>query len=173
MNKKGNILLALLLIVLGSYLLVAELGIGLPRWQRVWPVLPIAGGVALLIGHFIDAESDPDRVFFGTATALSGIVFLFVTMGPLTYRSLGTWWPVFPLIGSVAFLAQWAAARFRDWDALFLGLVTLSIGGVALAISFQLLGPNTRQILPKLWPAVLVLAGLMVLLRGLLGRRTS
>lgn len=171
MNKKGNILLALLLIVLGSYLLVAELGIGLPRWRLVWPVLPIAGGVALLIGHFIDPDSDPDRVFFGVVAALGGVVFLFVTMGPLTYGSLGTWWPVFALIGSVAFLAQWAAAGFRDWDALFLGLVTLCIGGVAIAISFQLLGPNTRQILPKLWPAVLILAGLMALLRGLLSRR--
>ncbi|MGD2104052.1 MAG: DUF5668 domain-containing protein, partial [Anaerolineae bacterium] len=149
MRKKGNLLLALLLIALGCYLLLLELGIWLPSWQRIWPALPIAGGIALLVSHFTDPHSDPDRIFFGTVATLVGVVFLFVTFGPLTYYDLGTWWPVFALIGSVAFLAQWAAASFRDWDALFLGLVTLCIGGVGLAISFQLLGPNTREILPK------------------------
>ncbi len=172
MGRKGSALLAVLLIALGGYLLLSELGIGLPGWQRIWPVLPLAGGLALLIGHFVDSQSNPDQVFFGTGAVLVGIFFLFVTMGPLTYSSLGSWWPVFVLIASVAFLAQWAAASFRDWDALFLGLVTLCIGGVALAIALQLLGPNTREILPKLWPVVLILAGLMALLRGLLGRRT-
>jgi len=172
MRNKGTILLALLLIVLGSILLLSELGVGVPGWDRVWPVLPLAGGLALLVWHAVDPESDPDQVFFGTAAALVGVVFLFITMGPLTYQNLGSWWPVFVLIGGVAFLAQWAAAGFRDWDALFLALVALCIGGVALAITFELLGPETRETLPKLWPAVLILAGLIALLRGLLGRRT-
>jgi hypothetical protein len=171
MGKEGSVLLAVVLLALGSYLLLSELGIGLPDWQRIWPVLPLAGGAALLVGSFIDGQNNPDQVFFGTAATLVGVVFLFVTMGPLTYRSLGSWWPLFVLIGGVAFMAQWAAAGFRDWDALFLGVVSLCIGGVAVAIAFQLLGPNTREILPRLWPIVLVLAGLMALLRGLLGRR--
>ncbi len=172
MRDKGNILLALLLIALGSYLLLSEIGVGLPGWERVWPVLPLAGGLALLTRHVLDSRSDPEQVFFGTVATLVGVVFLFVTMGPLTYQDLGSWWPVFALIGGVAFLAQWAAAGFRDWDALFLGLVTLCVGGVALAITFQLLGPNTREILPRLWPIVLILAGLMALMRGLMSRRT-
>jgi hypothetical protein len=173
MQRKEAVLLALLLIGLGSYLLLSELGVGLPGWERIWPVLPLAGGLSLLVGHFIGAESNPDQVFFGTAATLVGAVFLFVTLGPLSYGSLTTWWPVFVLIGSVAFLAQWTAAGFRDWDALFLGLVTLCVGGVALAINFQLFGPDTRRILPKLWPVILILAGLMAFLRGLLSRRST
>lgn len=172
MRDKGMILLALLLIVLGSTFLLSELGIGVPSWDRIWPVLPLAGGLALLVWHIIDSEDNPDRVFFGTVAALVGIFFLVVTMGPLTYQDLGSWWPVFVLIGGVGFLAQWAAADFRDWDALFLALVALCIGGVGLAITFQLLGPDTRETLPKLWPVVLILAGLMALLRGMLGRRS-
>lgn len=172
MRKKGTVLLALLLIALGSYLLLSELDIGLPGWERIWPVLPLAGGLALFISYFFGSHRDPGRVFFGTAAALVGAVFLFVTLGPLTYEGLTTWWPVFVLIGSAAFLAQWAAADFRDWDALFLSLVTLCIGGAGSAITFQLLGPDTREILPQLWPIALILAGLMVLLRGLVGRRS-
>jgi len=171
MQRKGAVLLALLLIGLGSYLLLSELGVGLPGWERVWPVLPLVGGLALLVGYFTEPESDPERVFFGTAVTLVGVTFLFVTWGPLSYNSLATWWPVFVLIGSVAFLAQWIAASLRDWDALFLGLVTLCVGGVALAITLQLFGPDTREILPRLWPVILILAGLIALLRGLLGRR--
>jgi hypothetical protein len=100
------------------------------------------------------------------------VVFFFVTMGPLAYRDLESWWPVFVLIGGVAFLAQWAAGGFRNWDSLFLGLIGLVVGSGAFAITFQLLGPSTREILPRLWPIVLILTGLVALLRGLVGRRS-
>ena len=172
MRKKTTIFTAVLLIGLGSYLLLSELNIGLPGWEAVWPAFPLAGGLALLVGYVVDSRGNPEQVFFGTVGVLIGLFFLFVTLGPLTYHDVGTWWPVFALIGGVAFLAQWAAADFRDWDALFLGLVALCIGGVALAMTFELLGPNTRETLPKLWPVVLILAGLMALARGLLGRRS-
>jgi hypothetical protein len=172
MRKRGTVLLALLLILLGSYLLLAQLELGLPSWRVVWPVLPLAGGVALLIGPLFDPESDPDQVFLGTAAVLTSLVFFFITLGPLTYGSLGEWWPVFVLIGGVAFLTQWIAAGFRDWDALFLGLVALSVGAAASAIALQLLGPRTREILPRLWPIILILGGLIALLRGLLSSRS-
>lgn len=173
MHNRGTLLLALLLIGLGGYLLVAELGLHLPQWRVVWPILPLVGGMALLAGYSLDRKKDPDQVFLGIAASLVGAVFLFVTMGPLTYSDLEAWWPVFVLIAGVAFLAQWAAAGFTRWDALFLGLVGLGVGGVALALTLQLLGPGTRELLPKLWPAVLILAGLTALLRGLLARRPS
>ncbi len=171
MRNKGTVLLALLLIGLGGYLLVRELGLGVPEWGVIWPVLPLAGGIALLVGHFLDQNGDPDQVFLGTAALLVGGVFLFVTLSPLTYGDLEAWWPIFVLIAGIAFLAQWAAAGFTRWDALFLGLVSLGVGGVSLAIMLQLLGPNTRELFPRLWPALLILAGLVVFLRGVFGRR--
>jgi hypothetical protein len=172
MREKGTVLLALVLIILGSYLLLSELNAELPGWSHIWPVLPFAGGLALIIEYIANPQGDPDRIFLGTVATLVGVVFFFVTIGPLTYGELESWWPVFVLIGGVAFLAQWAAGGLRNWDALFLGLVALMVGSGAFTITFQLLGPNTREILPRLWPIVLILAGLMALLRGLLGRRT-
>jgi hypothetical protein len=171
MRKKGTVLLALVLIVLGSYLLLSELRAELPGWSHIWPVLPFAGGLALIIEHIANPQGDADRVFLGTAATLVGVVFFFVTLGPLSYRDLESWWPAFVMIGGVAFLAQWAATGLRHWDALFLGLVALSVGGLAFTITFSLLGPSTREILPRFWPVVLILVGLMALLRGLLGRR--
>jgi peptidoglycan/LPS O-acetylase OafA/YrhL len=171
MRKRGTVLLALILIILGSYLLLSELNAELPGWRQVWPVFPFAAGLALIIAYIVNPQDNPDHVFLGTAATLVGVVFFFVTLGPLEYRDLESWWPVFVLIGGAAFLAQWAAGGFQNWDSLFLGLVALIVGSGAFTITFQLLGPGTREILPKLWPVVLILVGLMVLLRRVLGRR--
>lgn len=170
---RGRIVLALFLIALGAYLLLERLGIGVPGWDAMWPVFPLAGGLTLLGGYVFGERRDAGHVFFGTALTLAGAVFFFITLGPLEYSDLGTWWPVFVLIGSIAFIAQWMATGLRDWGALFLGLVALAVGGAALASTLRLLGPETRELLPNLWPAILILLGLMMLLRALFGRRSK
>ena len=170
--RKGTILPALFLILLGAYLLLKELDIGIPDWDALWPVFPFAGGLVLLGGYVFGERRDPGQIFFGLAATLVGLVFFFITLGPLEYQDLVTWWPIFVLIGSVAFLAQWIAAGFRDWGAFFLALVAFVVGGAGLATTLELLGPETRELLPKLWPILLILGGLMALLRGLFGRRS-
>jgi hypothetical protein len=171
MRRKGSLVLAGFLILLGVYLILNELGASVPGLDVIWPVFPLAGGLALLIGHILGWRRDPGRVFLGTAATLTGAAFFFVTLGPLKYTDLGAWWPIFILIGGVAFLAQWAAARFHDWSALFLGMVALVIGSAGLIAALELLGPETSHTLPKLWPILLVIVGLMMLLRALLRRR--
>ncbi|MFQ6100405.1 MAG: hypothetical protein ACE5OS_04130 [Anaerolineae bacterium] len=171
--RKGTVVLALFLILLGIYLLLQQAGIDIPGWDAIWPVFPFAGGLVLLGSYLFGERRDPGQVFLGTAAMLVGLAFFFITLGPLEYRDLETWWPVFVLIGSVAFLAQWAAARFRDWGALFLALVAFVVGGAGLAMTLKLLGPETRELLPNLWPILLILLGLMVLLRALLGKRSQ
>ena len=170
--RRGAVIPALVLILLGVYLLLNQLGIGMPGWDIVWPVFPFAGGLAFLGSYVFGERHDPGQVFVGTAATLVGLVFFFITLGPLEYSDLGTWWPVFVLVGSVAFLALWAASGFRDPGALFLGLVALVIAAVGLAVTLELLGPRTAELLPRLWPALLILLGLMMLLRALLGRRS-
>jgi hypothetical protein len=128
--------------------------------------------VAFLAGYVFGQRRDPGHVFVGTAATLVGLVFFFVTMGPLEYGDLSIWWPVFVLIGGVAFLALWVATGLRDWGALFMALVASVVGGAGLAVTLRLLGPETRQLLPRLWPVLLILVGLMALLRGLLGKRS-
>ncbi len=172
MHKKKAIG-ALLLILLGTYLLLNELGTDVPGWDAIWPVFPFAGGLTILGGYIFGQRRDPGQVFIGTAATLVGLAFFFITVGPLDYGDLGTWWPVFVLISSVAFLAQWAAASFRDRGALFLALVTLVVGGAGLAITLELFGPQTRELLPRLWPILLILLGLIALLRALSNRRSQ
>jgi hypothetical protein len=169
---RGKLALALLLILLGVFFLLDELNIGILDWDRLWPIFPFAGGLAFLVSYVFGPRRDPGQVFLGIAATLVGLTFFFVTLGPLEYNDLGTWWPVFVLIGGVAFLGQWAAAGLRDRGALFLGLVAIVIGGAGLAITLKLLGPRTLELLPNLWPVILVLGGLMLLLRALFDRRS-
>lgn len=171
MRKKGSLFIAALLILAGAYMLLNELNVNVPGWDVIWPAFPLAGGLALLGGYVLGWQRDPGRVFVGTAATLVGVAFFFITAGPLDYQDLATWWPVFVLIGGIAFLTQWAAARFKDWSALFLAVVALVIGSAGLIATLQLLGPETSQRLPTLWPALLVVMGLMILLRGLLRKR--
>ena len=170
--RRGAVIPAVILILLGVYFLLSELGVGIPGWDAIWPVFPFAGGLAFLGGYVFGQRRDPGQVFVGTAATLVGLVFFFITLGPLEYRDLGDWWPVFVLIGGMAFLAQWAAAGFRDWGALFLALVALVVGAAGLVVKLELLGPGTRELLPRLWPVILVVVGLMVFLRALVGKRS-
>lgn len=169
--RRGSVFLALVLIVLGAYLLLQQLDIGIPDWDVIWPVFPLAAGLALLY-RYLSSRRDPGLVFVGTAATLVGLAFFFITLGPLQYEDLGVWWPAFVIIGGVAFLAQWAATGFLDRHALFLAAVALVVGAAGLAVTLQFLGPQTRELLPQLWPAFLILVGLMMLLRALVGRRS-
>jgi hypothetical protein len=169
--RKGAVIPGLFLILLGAYFLLDTLGIDIPGWDMIWPVFPFAGGLAFLGSYIFGRRHDPGLVFIGTAATLVGLLFFFITLGPLEYQDLETWWPAFVLAGSVAFLAQWAAAGFHDWGALFMALVAFLFGSAGLAITLELLGPETRALLPTLWPVILILVGLMMLLRALLGRR--
>ena len=161
MRRKGSITLAILLILLGAFLLLNELGVTIPGWDTLWPVFPLAVGLTLLGSYFFGEKREPGRVFFGTAATLTALVFFFITLGPMEYEALGSWWPVFVLIGGVAFLAQWAATRFRDWSTLFLGIVALVVGGAGLdreildqAAELQVQGILVGGLSPDLIPDV-------------------
>ena len=170
--SRRRVALALLLMGLGVFFLLDSLGFALPDWESMWPVLVIAGGILLLLDQLFGSGRDPGKVFVGTAALLVGAAFAAITLGPFTYQDLDIWWPVFLIILGVAFLARWIAGGVRRGNALFLGVVALLVGGAAIAINLQLLGPQTRDLLPTLWPALLIAAGLLVLLQGLFGRRS-
>ena len=170
--RRGQIILALAFVLLGVYLLLDQLGLDIPGWDAIWPVFPFAGGLVFLGSYVFGQRRDPGQVFVGTAATLVGLMFFFITLGPLEYSDLSTWWPVFVLIGSVAFLALWAASGFRDWGALFLALVALVVGAAGLAVTLRLFGPQTAELLPQMWPAVLILLGVMIFLRAVFSRRS-
>src|SRR6266498_3847127 len=108
-TRRGAFLPGLLLILLGAWLLATTLGVRLPDLGQLWPVVPLFFGLGALVQYFVEGRRSEGLVFTGVAAALLGGFFLAITLGPLEWGDLGRFWPVFVLIGGVAFLAQWLA----------------------------------------------------------------
>ncbi|MBN1954414.1 MAG: hypothetical protein JW900_05110 [Anaerolineae bacterium] len=169
--SRGLILLALLLILVGIYSLLMQVGLQVPQWDRLWPVFPFAGGLAMLFIYFRSRRRDHGQVLFGSGLTLTGLVFFFITLREQDYTILETWWPVFIVIGGISFLAYWLAQGLRDWGALLLAIAGLVFGAICLTVKLELLEAVTQHELVRLWPAALIIVGLLLLLCGVWGRK--
>ncbi|RME37950.1 MAG: hypothetical protein D6793_03510 [Thermoflexia bacterium] len=169
--RKGTVLLALFLILIGTYALLVEFIPQAPSLEQLWPVLIIAVGITLLISYFRQKGNEPIRVFWGVFLTLGGLFLSLISLTDQNYAVLATWWPAFVLIAGIAFLALWLAEGIREWGTLFLALVSLVFGGAYLAVNLQILGPNTALEVRRLWPVLLILAGLILFVRGVLGKK--
>lgn len=157
-DRLGSVWLGLTFIGLGVMLLLAQwLG-----WDRLWPLFPLLGGLSFLVAYVLGGFRDPGLIFVGTAAALVGFFFLGFTSGYWEWGEMERLWPVFPLIGGVAFCALFVAERARDLGALTVGAVALLVGIVGLGVTFGMLG---RDVV-KLWPLLLILIGLFGLANG-------
>ena len=172
---KRTIYIALVLIIVGVYFLVVRLDPRMPDLDRVWPAFPLVGGVTALWTYFAGRQRDHGLVFLGTASTLMGVFLFLITMGSDVpeYGELRTLWPVFIVIGGIAFLAYWLAKGRGDWDALFLAVVSMLFGGGCLVVNLGVLGAGTTNSLASLWPILFILIGLILLLRRTLGMRDT
>ncbi len=171
--RKGTLLLGLILILIGMYSLLGTFYSQLPGLDRLWPIAVMAGGITLLIAYIRTPQRESARVFWGVALTLSSLLLLLVTLTDQNYAVLQTWWPAFVAIAGVSFLAMWIAEGFRDWGVLFLAIVSLIFGGAYIAVNLHLFGANTLREISRLWPALLIITGLILLLRGTLGGKRT
>jgi hypothetical protein len=161
-QRRGAVIPGLLLIVLGGWLLAGALGVRLPGLEDVWPIFPLGFGLACLVQYLVEGRRNEGLVFTGVAGALVGAFFLSITLGSLTWGDLGRYWPVFVLIGGVAFLAQWLA-KPAERELLIPAGLALLVGLVALLFTLNLLGTAIAAQAARLWPVALILAGLGLL----------
>jgi hypothetical protein len=160
--------------LLGLFFLAGQLNIPLPGLGQLWPGFIMLGGLLFLADYAFGGRRDSDQVFVGTAALLVGAFFFLFTFGvrvpvpPLDdgvrWADMGILWPVFVLIGGVAFLAQWLAQPGHR-GARNMSLIALLVGAVALALNFSA-APDIVEQIVRLWPLLLVAAGLQMLLRA-------
>ena len=171
-NRRGALLPGLLLILLGAWLLAAAVGVRLPDLGQLWPLVPLFFGLGALVQYFAEGRRSDGLVFTGVAAALLGAFFLAITLGPLEWRDLDRYWPVFVLIGGATFLAQWLA-RPRASGLLVPAGLAVVVGLAALALTRGLLDPALSAQVLRWWPVLLILLGLGLLIRYALGGRAK
>jgi len=162
-TRTGAIIPGLLLIALGAWLLAGSLGVRLPSVATLWPVLLIVFGLAFIAQYLAGGRRSEGLVFTGVSAALLGVFFLAITLGQLPWADAGRLWPVYVLIGGLAFLAQWLA-RPAERGLLVPAVLALAVGGATLALALGLVRADVADQIIRLWPLVLIVLGL-----GLLG----
>ncbi len=182
-KNRGSILGALVLIALGLWFLARNLNVPLPGLGAMWPALLVLGGL-LSLGNYVSGRSrDPGQVFFGVAATLLGAFFLLFTLrarlpwpgfreGGIGWEDMARLWPAFPLIGGLAFLAQFLVDPRRDWSEFTLGVLAIIVGVVAFPFTLGIWPGDLGRTLLNLWPVLLILAGVVTLLQTLFRRRS-
>ena len=162
LQRRGALTPGLLLILFGAWLLAQNLGVPLPGLDMLWPALPLLFGLGLLLQFFLGGRKDEGLVFSGVAAALVGAFFFEFTLGRLRWGDMDRYWPVFVLIGGLAFLAQWLVNPAQRGLLIPAGLGLL-VGLVAITFTLNLASPALIQQVTKLWPLALIVLGLSLL----------
>jgi hypothetical protein len=182
MKERPSLGIAIILIALGSFFLLRELGVFGDRaldFEELWPGILILAGAAFLLQFFLGGTREPGFVFVGTAALLLGLFFFLFTLnvdlssligelrGPIAWDDMEVLWPVFPMIGGIALVAM--SILSRETEAFWVGVMAVVVGVVALAFTLGL-ADGTAELV-KFWPLLLILLGGGMLLRQLFGHR--
>ncbi|HSJ57436.1 MAG TPA: hypothetical protein VLC95_09665 [Anaerolineae bacterium] len=159
-RNQGTLWGGLVLIGLGIAFLIAQ-WIG---WDRIWPLFPTMAGLAFLGAYVLGGLREPGFVFVGIAATLVGLFFFGFSFGVWEWAQMGDLWPIFPIIGGLAFIALFVAERARDVGVLGVGCVAIVVGVVGLLVTAGLLGTD----IIRLWPLLLVFVGLAALAGAIL-----
>ena len=162
MQRRGAFIPGFLLILFGAWLLAQNLGLPLPGLDVLWPIIPIVFGLSFLIQYFLGGRKEDGLVFTGLAATLTGAFFLEFTSGRLAWEAMSRYWPVFVLIGGLAFAAQWLVNPAQRGLLIPAG-IALIVGLVAILFTLNLASPAFVEQVSKLWPLALILAGLGLL----------
>ncbi|MGE5530478.1 MAG: LiaI-LiaF-like domain-containing protein [Patescibacteria group bacterium] len=167
-KHSARLVFGVVLILLGVIFLLPNLDLPLFGWGNIWPFFIILGGLAFLLGWVLSPGHDEGLAFVGTGTLLVGVFLALFAWDILSWWEMGKWWPGFPLIGGLAFLALWAAGRAEDPGVLVPALGGIAIGGVAFLFTFGLVG---LEIAARWWPLLIMALGVAILASRLFGRK--
>ena len=162
-NRRSAILPGLFLILLGAWLLARNMNWPVPGLDTLWPGFLVLFGLGALAQFVAGGRREEGLVFVGLASTLLGAFFFTITLGTLDWGDLGRYWPVFVLIGGVAFLGQWLA-KPAERGLLVPAIMALAVGGVAILFTLGLLDPSLAAQAGRLWPLGLIVLGVALLL---------
>ncbi len=169
--KRRPILAGLVLILLGLWFLLRELGVfPIIAW---WPLILLLLGAAAWARYLWAGDRrDPDSVFWGVALLLIGGFFLLRENGWYRPAQLD-WdviWPIFPAIVGASAGLQWLL-HLHKWDALLASFAGWIVAAVGFAYTFGYISGDVALTIARFWPLLLILAGIGLVLQYALESR--
>ena len=140
----------------GLWLLLNAMGVAVPEFKRLWPVLLLLAGAAAL-ADFLFLSRQPRSAGMALAWSGFGVLGLALTLGYTGWLKVLDWLPSFPTILGLAFLTTWLADQRRSANLMLAGWVLVGLGILGFGARFDWL----KRILPSaqvIW-AVLFLVG--------------
>ena len=163
-QQTGALIGALGLVGIGGWLLALALGVPLMGFDRLWPLIPALVGLVFVVQYAVTTSRPVGLLFVGMIALLAGTFLCTFTtgLGGLTWRSMAQYWPVFPLVIGVAFMALYLAGDMREGALLPPAYIFGGIGILALPFTLGVMrGEVARQVL-QFWPLLVLLIGLAV-----------
>ena len=174
-RRLGALVPGLILILLGVWFLLDNFGLIQINMGQLWPVFPLLFGLAMLVTGALRGRRgrmDDGAIMVGVWGTLIGLFFFLFTLGAVSWDQMGLLWPTFPLIGGLGFLAAFLASGLRDWGMLIVGGIATLVGVLGYVFTYGVLSPNFAQfVLPYLAPALLILAGIGIVVSALTRRQ--
>lgn len=152
--KKHSVIGGVLLILLGLFFLFQQLDLPYLKQIATWQLILIGIGIYFIITSLIDGKRD-GAIFPGVILLGLGIHFL----GQDLVADWPKHWAIYTLIVAIAFFAQ--ALFFRHKASLLPGVILLGV-----TLFSTILNDYWREIpWPYIWPALLILVGIVLLFR--------
>ncbi len=159
-SKRGPLIFALVVMLIGAWLLLEAFGVSVPSFSKIWPVFLGVGGLASLLDYLTISRRARSlgQAVFGLLSA--GVGFVFST-GNAGWGEVLDWLPALPIIIGLAMLTTWAAAGRKDTGLFTAALVVIAVGFLGYFSRFDFL----RDLLPSaqiVWAVSLLLVGALV-----------
>lgn len=162
MKKNHNIILGAIFIVIGTLILLSNLGYLNFSWSYIWPLALLIPGIYMHISFFTGIDKNPGILVPGGILTTYGLLFYAnVIFG---WGLMGDLWPMF-LIGIALGLFELYIFGGRD-NAL---LIPISIiGGLGLVFMTR-----TEFLLSRKYiaPIFLIIIGIFILTKGTAGKK--
>jgi hypothetical protein len=159
-EKHPSLVPGLLLIAVGIAFLLAKLGVFSVRGELVWTYLIIIIGVVFWLSFLFD-RSRVGSLMPGSVMLTIGLLFHYTSTHG--WETLSYLWPFFILAPAFGFYAMFIFGTREKGLLVPAGILTV------IALFFFLQG--TSSSLRLVWPAVLIILGVLLVYRGLQVRR--
>ena len=153
------------LVAAGGWFALASLGMPAPSPEKMWPVFPIWGGSLFLLGYLLNTRNF-GLVLPGSAAMMVGLFLFPFAVERWPWDRMESLWPVFPLIGGLAFVAMWMASFARYMGLLVPACLGLATGVVGLGFTAS---PLSGVLTTIGWPVALLAVGAGLLMMGIFG----